>query len=271
MPRQWACGMEIIVKQSIVNCELAFKKCFSNWAETEQLIRFRDRKLSDMYAHNTAFIKTSGMEVSIIRDCILDELEQSKKDGLTFSHNICDRFLEKSDLTGLWLGEPDITHFGFYVLDFSRIQGWKENIDCETKIADSQQNIRDILILELANYGDERGESFCTRRINRLGEIFLSSVPVNACLAYYENELAGKCELFLYNDTAKIEDFDVKTNLQKRYIGTTLLKAAVIEAKKRGAEEIYLVTDEDDTVKEMYKNLGYEKVGVWTEVFWSEI
>lgn len=259
------------MNHSIVDCEIAFKRCFTDWVETERIIRFRDPKLCDMYVHNTALIKTAGMEFSAIGDCILRELEQSKKDGLTFSLSSCDRLLEISDLAGLLPGEPEITHMGFYILDFDRIETWKKNDDCRIRMADSRQSVSDILKLELSEYGDIYGEDFCTRKLDRFGEIFLSPERVNACLAYYDNELAGKCEIFLHGNTAKIEDFDVKKSLQKRYIGTTLLKAAVMEAKKKGAEEIYLVTDENDTVKEMYKNLGWEKAGVWTEIFFNKL
>ena len=49
------------MNQSITSCEIAFKKCFSKWAETDQLIRFSDPELPDMYDHNMTLIKTHGM------------------------------------------------------------------------------------------------------------------------------------------------------------------------------------------------------------------
>jgi spore maturation protein CgeE len=258
------------MNQSITSCEIAFKKCFSKWAETDQLIRFSDPELPDMYDHNMTLIKTHGMTTIDIETCILAEFKNASENGAAFSKCICDKFIDESSL-GTLPGEPSITHYGFYLLDCSRVEEWKENVECKTRIAASHQDIEDLLTLELANYGEERGEDFCTRRVNRIGEIFLSPGRIDACLIYHDEELAGKCDLFLHKSTAKIEDFDVKTDLRKQYIGTTLLKSVVKDALNRGADEIYLVTDEDDTVKDMYRNLGFERVDVWTEFFWGTI
>lgn len=258
------------MNNSIINCEIDFKKCFSKWTETDQFIRFRDSELPDMYDHNMTLIKTGGMDIEKIRSSILAEVNKSIEDGFTFSKSMCDKFIEKSALDAL-PNTPDITHYGFYLLDCNRIKNWKKNEKCRTQIADSQKSIDDLLTLELANYGVERGEDFCTRRVNRIGKVFLSQVKIDLCLIYRGEELAGKCDLFVKNNTAKIEDLDIKINLRKMYIGTTLLKSVIENALKHNAHEIYLVTDEEDTVKDMYQNLGFKKVCIWTEIFWDAL
>ena len=48
---------------------------------------------------------------------------------------------------------------------------------------------------------------------------------------------------------------------QHHGIGTIILKFMIDTALSKGAETIYLTADEDDTPKEMYKKLGFEKVG----------
>lgn len=126
-------------------------------------------------------------------------------------------------------------------------------------IADSQQDMGDLLTLELANYGDERGEDFCSRRIDRIGKVFLMPGGINSCLIF-RKELVGKCDLFLNHGT-------VTETIYWNYSFEIIVK----EAFNRGANEIYLVTDEEDTVKDMYQNLGLNKNGVWTEIFRENI
>ena len=68
---------------------------------------------------------------------------------------------------------------------------------------------------------------------------------------------------------AKIEDFSVNPNYQRRGIGTTLLKALVEIAQEQGINAVYLNADEDDTAKEMYTKLGFKKIGEVYSLFWD--
>lgn len=79
-------------------------------------------------------------------------------------------------------------------------------------------------------------------------------------ICYYDKIPVGSCQLFLYNGIAKIEDFTVSPEYQRRGIGTTILKYVIDIALSKKAELIYLSADEDDTAKEMYEKLGFEKV-----------
>jgi spore maturation protein CgeE len=56
---------------------------------------------------------------------------------------------------------------------------------------------------------------------------------------------------------------------QRRGIGTTILKYLIDTALSMGVEGIYLVADEDDTPKEMYRKLGFEKVDESYSLFWK--
>lgn len=48
---------------------------------------------------------------------------------------------------------------------------------------------------------------------------------LEAYIAYFDGEPAGKCELFIQDGYAKIEDFDVVKKHQRKGIGTTMLRA----------------------------------------------
>jgi len=48
-----------------------------------------------------------------------------------------------------------------------------------------------------------------------------------------------------------------------------ILKAIIEMAQKNGVSAIYLVTDEEDTVKEMYRKCGFRKIGEKTDLFFK--
>lgn len=114
--------------------------------------------------------------------------------------------------------------------------------------------------LDLAQDGDTFEKDFCQRRARRMGQASLSEIPVDTYICYYDKIPVGSCELFLNDGIAKIEDFTVSPEYQRRGIGTTILKYVIDIALSNKAELIYLSADEADTAKEMYKKLGFEKV-----------
>ena len=57
---------------------------------------------------------------------------------------------------------------------------------------------------------------------------------------------------------------------QRKGYGSAILKNMIDTATKAGATTIYLVTDEDDTAKEMYTKLGFSKVYQHTEILYRK-
>jgi len=53
--KKWGCIM--LIDERIVECEFQYTKCFSEFYENEDIIRFRDNQLSDMYYHNYTYLK----------------------------------------------------------------------------------------------------------------------------------------------------------------------------------------------------------------------
>ena len=88
----------------------------------------------------------------------------------------------------------------------------------------------------------------------------MSNPSIESYICYYDGSPVGNCDLFLYDGLAKIEDFTVLPQYQHRGFGTAILKHLIGTAFDRGAGIVYLTTDEDDTPKEMYMKLGFEKV-----------
>lgn len=79
----------------------------------------------------------------------------------------------------------------------------------------------------------------------------------------------GNCDLFIQDGIAKIEDFAVNLDDQRQGFGTTLLKFIIQLALNQNCHTLYLVTDEEDTAKEMYQKLGFYKIGERIEYFFK--
>ena len=119
----------------------------------------------------------------------------------------------------------------------------------------------EILLLELEQDEVEPGNAFYSKRAARRALAYLSEGGVDSYLCYVGKQAVGRCDLFISGALAKIEDFMVLPRRQRRGCGTALLSAVMEAAAAGGAREAYLVTDEDDTPKEMYLKYGFRKAG----------
>ncbi len=70
----------------------------------------------------------------------------------------------------------------------------------------------------------------------------------------------------MHNKIAKIENFLVIPKYQRKGYGTYILKNIIDIALENGTELIYLITNENDTAKEMYEKLYFDKVGERIEI-----
>ena len=129
--------------------------------------------------------------------------------------------------------------------------------------------IDDLLTLDLEHDEESLGRDFCTRRVYRRKGIYLSNEGVDSYICYHDGKPVGSCDLFVHKDTAKIEDFAVSPNHQRKGFGTMLLKTLIEIALNKGVSVIYVEADEDDTAKEMYKKCGFYKVKEFMDLSFS--
>ena len=57
------------------------------------------------------------------------------------------------------------------------------------------------------------------------------------------------------------EDFDIIEMYQRKGFGSFVLRTLLKECSENGIEQAYLVTDHDDTAKDMYAKCGFKPVG----------
>jgi ribosomal protein S18 acetylase RimI-like enzyme len=75
---------------------------------------------------------------------------------------------------------------------------------------------------------------------------------------------ATECSLFSDGRTAQVESVETLEPYRRRGLARAAVARAVTEAYAAGHDFVFLLADEDDWPKELYRKLGFEEVGrVW--------
>lgn len=256
-----------MIDEKIIKCELEYTKCFSEFYEDENIVRFRDNQLKDMYHHNYTYVKEAKGE-NKLTGIIEDEISLRIEEGSNFCNIFLNPGIKSWVLTEL-KHKPSVSVSGYYTFDITYFSKIKTRPDCSIKRVDSQKMIDEVLYCDLQHDEGNLGRDFCVRRCYRRGRIYVSDKALNSYVLYHNGERIGTCDLFIHEGVAKIEDFGIIPKHQRKGYGTTLLKALIDIALKENCHTIYLVTNEGDTAKDMYLKNGFNKIDERTELFFK--
>lgn len=252
---------------SILLFEDQYAKCFCSVFENEKVIRFRDHLIPDMYDHNYTRIKQVS-DLGEVKLLIEQEIEFSISEGSQFCNIHFNGNVELPFVHELKV-KPKETSYAIFATDNPSELRLRKRNDCEVEKISNTKMIEERLALELSEYGDHDGEDFCIRKAERTAQVYLSPGHIDAYLCRMAGIVVGKCDLFVEDGIAKIEDFDVSSAYQRKGFGTTIIHKLVSDAVKTGARTIYLVTDIDDTAKDMYAKLGFKEVAYKKQLFFE--
>ena len=255
------------ILNKIVRCEIEYTKCFCITDEYRDFIRFQDDLIPDMWYHNYTLIKSAESDIALIQ-LIESEVLHSKGIGKDFCLLRCHMPINHSTILQLSC-EPEISAAGYYVFDVSNLSKLTQVKDINIVKVDKAEMLEDMLMLDLEHDEQSLGRDFCTRRIYRRKDVYLSDEGVDSYVCYHNNKAVGSCNLFLHNGVAKIEDFAVSPSHQRKGFGTAILKALIEISLRKSATTIYLEADEDDTVKEMYQRYGFYKLSELTDLLFN--
>lgn len=253
----------------ILSCEKAYIECFSEINEENSIMTFTDELLKDMYDHNFFYVRSGANKQNVI-DKLNQKFKELQKKGhcvVVFDSNYDEGQI--NEIANNTLHNMELEKYGCYVLDKTKIDTWKEREDCEVRMF-TKNEMDDVIKRDIKMDAERLGEDFCIRRALRKGNIFINNKHINNYLLYYKNELIGSCELFIKDKIAKVEDFVVLEQYQRKGFGTTILKHVVRKALEEDADLIFLDTDEEDTVKEMYTKLGFSKIHENYKLIWAD-
>ena len=208
--------------------------------------RFYDDKLRDMYDHNFTHFD--------------EELNEDMYNALeAFRHTRGENFAKYVGLCRspflLSKGfdeEEIITMAKCDYLNFPKKEIPGLSFD---SIRDNPSFLDELIAIEISEYGQDYGASFCSRRwIRYADKIKEGDNGLNIFGAFIDGKLVGYCYSFYSRNTVCIDSLLVVPSYRNRYIATSLLAHV---ASKFGCL-IYLHASEEETAKQMYAKLGFE-------------
>lgn len=252
----------------LLSCEQEYKKQFSEYIENEDFVLFKDDSLPDMYSHNCYLIKNKKNQEEMV-DMLNQMIDDRKNSGKDFLKVEMDFPLKKEVYSKLSV-KPEISTFHYMGQEVKNLINPVGNENCVIKKATNLKILNDGIYVDIEANKKAMGEDFAKKRINRKKLVYedpLRQLDLYVC--YHNDVPIGNCELLVVDTVGKIEDFDIIDVYQRKGYGTSLLNFVMDEAIVAGVEYIYLLTDAEDTVKEMYKKFGLQTLLTRTELFFD--
>lgn len=257
-----------MVNSKIIDCEIAYTKCFSKIEETKEVIRFSDEQLEDMYYHNYSYVK-SDVNGEKLKKIIKDEINFRLKIKKDFCNIVLNSIIKGFDVEDIPYRDS-ITTIGYYVFDNSKLSKLKVRDEVVVKKINNKEMLKDNLYCDLKNCEEDGvDEEFSVKRAERRSEVYLSEEGVDSYICYYKEKPIGICDLFINKDVAKIEDFSIIKEYQRKGFGTTFIKSLIEIALNKNCTTCYVATYEDETAKEMYEKIGFNKIGEKNDLFFQ--
>ncbi len=224
-----------------------------------------DLAIPDMYFHNFFFIEKGmkGMENFIKR-----RLRTAIEGG--YGHILfilADRIVLEEELKDFLLERKCKIDGNLFMKARTEIfKKFRENRDCVVKRAVDSKTIEDSLEVE---YLETRkwGEDFAKRKIERFGKVY-SSDGVCPYVCYFDGKPVGVCEFFRDGSYVKFESLSILKEYRERGFATQMFRKMMEDAFDMGVENVYLIAEESDMPKEMYRKMGFEIVGTEKTVLW---
>lgn len=89
--------------------------------------------------------------------------------------------------------------------------------------------------------------------------------------ARIDGTLTGNCELYVDGVEAQIENVGTLEEWRGRGVARAVVLGALDAARAAGAENVFIVADEDDWPRDLYARLGFDRIGrVWVFLRWPE-
>jgi ribosomal protein S18 acetylase RimI-like enzyme len=123
-----------------------------------------------------------------------------------------------------------------------------------------ESQLRPVRAVELARYAWGRDPEV-QRQLLDAKRLITDRVETHFYAALVEGEVASCADLYVADRVAQVEDVVTVERFRNRGLASAVVLTAVRAAKRAGCELIFLVADEDDWPKELYRRLGFDELG----------
>jgi ribosomal protein S18 acetylase RimI-like enzyme len=86
-----------------------------------------------------------------------------------------------------------------------------------------------------------------------------------------DEQVVSYTDLYQAGAEAQIEDVGTLDEHRGRGYATAVVLAAIAEARKNGAEFVFLVADKEDWPKELYRRLGFDELGYYVKFVFPKL
>ncbi|MDY0294274.1 MAG: GNAT family N-acetyltransferase [Acholeplasmataceae bacterium] len=108
------------------------------------------------------------------------------------------------------------------------------------------------------------GETYALGNVKRQKEVLThQSSQYMYFKAVENNQTIGTLNVFMHGDNAKLDDFAIAEEKQRKGFGSQLMYEVLQFLKTQGITYVYLVTDQNGTAKNMYQTWGFKALGTF--------
>jgi ribosomal protein S18 acetylase RimI-like enzyme len=123
-----------------------------------------------------------------------------------------------------------------------------------------EQRLRPARAAELARYPWSREPDVQRQLLD--AKVLIADRVDTRFFAVLEDEVpVSWADLYLADGVAQIEDVATAESHRNRGLASAVVTAAIRKATGDGAELVFLLADEDDWPKELYRRLGFDEIG----------
>lgn len=234
--------------KDILKIERDYIKEFSTEEDFNDFAIYTDEYLKDKYFHNYYLIKKYNAS-------LISELAK-REDRLPIFRIEGDIIPSHFD----FLDNIDVSHLCYYAASIDSVNVSKKNYCKVVKYSkEYAKKLQEFI------YQDDLifGESYSRRNAMRTLNVLNSSDSYTYYMILEDNEIIGILEVFIDCNFAKLDDFCIRDDMQKKGYGSTLLFNVLNDLKQKGIDEVYLVADYNDSPKDMYEKMNFTKKGEW--------
>ena len=226
--------------ESMFDFENKYLSEFTNIEYFDDYISYNDDIQKDKYSNNFYFLKNKNKVKSLIKKLS----KENKRNYLDF---------DSSFLLDEYLPDFEKTH-EIRMFNFTNLVKLDYRIG-EVKQIDSK--IKDEFEKLIYNDDLRYGERYALGNSKRLADIVTSNDNFKAYGIYDGNKIVGSLYVYINKEMAKIEDFFIIEEYQKKGYGISLLTTVIDILKKYGVHDLSITADFDDTPKKIYERLGF--------------
>jgi len=115
------------------------------------------------------------------------------------------------------------------------------------------------------NEGQPWGEPEILAQLFAAKHAIAQRVDVRCFAVMVGGEVVSYADLYQEGTEAQVEDVGTLDEHRGRGYATAVVLGAIAEARKNGAEFVFLVADKEDWPKELYRRLGFDELGYYVK------